>query len=92
MHIDEVSPFVSRLRKTFDDISTLPMPVIAALDGAALGGGLELALACDFRFASKNQIQIFLIKREIILFKMTILKGSSTKMGLVETKLGIIPG
>ncbi|XP_057177890.1 methylglutaconyl-CoA hydratase, mitochondrial isoform X2 [Triplophysa rosa] len=47
----------------------LPMPTIAAIDGAALGGGLEMALACDIRVAA-----------------------TSAKMGLVETKLAIIPG
>lgn len=38
----------------FSRISSLPMPVIAAVDGAALGGGAELAYAADFRIASQS--------------------------------------
>ncbi|XP_076360345.1 methylglutaconyl-CoA hydratase, mitochondrial [Tachypleus tridentatus] len=69
MSESEVGPFVARLRGMSIEIHDLPVPTIAVLDGAAMGGGLELALACDLRVAA-----------------------SSAKMGLVETKLAIIPG
>ncbi|KYQ93206.1 enoyl-CoA hydratase/isomerase domain-containing protein [Tieghemostelium lacteum] len=50
----EVSQFVYDIRSSFTEIETLPMPVIAAVEGVALGGGTEMILACDFRIASKS--------------------------------------
>lgn len=69
MTVQDVGRFVSKLRLMMTNIEQLPAPVIAAIDGHALGGGLEMALACDMRVVSCN-----------------------AKLGLVETKLGIIPG
>ncbi len=48
----EVYSFCQASRVTFSKIENLGKPVIAVLNGIALGGGVELSLACDFRLAS----------------------------------------
>ena len=54
----------------FDRLARLPMPKVAAIHGACMGGGFEVTLACDWRIASDHE---------------------STKIGLPETQLGILP-
>lgn len=51
---EEARSFVDGLRAMLNAIEDLEMPTIAAVDGVALGGGLELALACDIRVCSEK--------------------------------------
>jgi 3-hydroxyacyl-CoA dehydrogenase len=62
-------PREEEYRQLFNAIEALPIPVVAAMHGTVLGGGLEIALACHYRVAQ-----------------------ASTRVGMPEVTLGIIPG
>jgi enoyl-CoA hydratase/carnithine racemase len=57
--------FNARFHEVFRTIETLPMVVFALIDGHCLGGGFELALACDLRFASEAEWEIGLTEVEV---------------------------
>ena len=67
---DEVQRFIERGQEVFNHLAALNVPTVAAIHGVCLGGGFEMALACDYRIATADR---------------------ATKIGLPETKLGILP-
>jgi 3-hydroxyacyl-CoA dehydrogenase / enoyl-CoA hydratase / 3-hydroxybutyryl-CoA epimerase len=66
----ELGSIVDLGHRVFTRLEKLSVPSVAAINGVCLGGGCELALACDWRVASLDK---------------------STKIGLPETQLGILP-
>ena len=66
----QMTAFIALGQTVFSKIAALPFPTVAAVHGAAVGGGYEVCLACDWRVASPD---------------------ACTKLGLPETKLGLIP-
>ncbi|MFC3094261.1 fatty acid oxidation complex subunit alpha FadB [Alteromonas sediminis] len=66
---EEVLTWVGNTSRVFDRFEDLPFPTVCAVNGFALGGGCEMALACDMRVAD-----------------------NTTRIGLPEVKLGLMPG
>jgi len=58
------------MQRVLDELAALPFVTVAAINGPALGGGLEIALACDKRLAAD---------------------APNVRVGLTETRLGLIP-
>jgi len=52
--LDEATEMAVRMRRLCDRVATFPAPVIAALNGHALGGGAEVAIAADIRVAADD--------------------------------------
>ncbi len=72
---EQAFALVEDLKTSLRKLETSGKPVVAAITGTALGGGLELALACHYRIAIDSPKT-----------------SSTTKLGLPEVKLGLLPG
>jgi enoyl-CoA hydratase len=78
-------------RRFFDAVEEFPKPVIAMINGFCLGGGMELAMACDLRFASDNaklgqpEINLGIIPGGGGTQRLTRLAGEGKAMELILT-------
>lgn len=86
----------AKMQACFGRFAKMPKPVIAAINGHALGGGCELALACDFRIMSKGRIGLTEVSLGLIpgaggTQRMTRLLGRAKATELIFTAKQLEP-
>jgi enoyl-CoA hydratase len=87
--VDAQIAFIRDLQKVLSRIETLPLATLVEIGGAAMGGGLELALTCDFRVAA-NEAKLALPEVNLGLIpgaggtqRLTALCGAATAKRLI---------
>jgi enoyl-CoA hydratase len=91
MNYEKAKCFSKLGQNTFSRLEGLKIPVIAAVNGYALGGGCELAMACDFRIISKNakfgqpEVQLGLIPGYLGTKRFSRLSGTGNAMYAILT-------
>lgn len=87
----EDQAFTRALRLVLDDLAALPVPTIAAISGACMGLGMQLALACDLRLATDDArfavpvAKLGLMVDHWTVQRLALLAGHSTARWMVMT-------
>ncbi len=88
---DDARDMALRMRSLLDRLATLPIPVVAGINGHAFGGGCETAIACDFRIAAHdvrmafNQVELAITPAWGGIERLQALAGRSRALYLTTT-------
>jgi enoyl-CoA hydratase/carnithine racemase len=89
--LEDATAMAETMRRVLDRLATLPIPVLAAVNGAAYGGGAEVAVACDIRIAADdvecafNQVALGIMPAWGGIERLTALVGRGRAMALMTT-------
>jgi enoyl-CoA hydratase/carnithine racemase len=88
---EDAAAMATTMRAVLDRMATLPIPVIAAVNGDAYGGGAEVAVACDMRIAAEdvrcgfNQVALGIMPAWGGIERLTALVGRARALKLMAT-------
>jgi enoyl-CoA hydratase len=89
--LEDATAMAATMRAVLDRVATLPVPVLAAVNGDAYGGGAEVAVACDIRIAADdvrcafNQVALGIMPAWGGIERLTALVGRGRALALMTT-------
>ena len=89
--LEDATAMAATMRSVLDRLATLPVPVLAAVNGDAYGGGAEVAVACDIRIAADdvrcafNQVALGIMPAWGGIERLTALVGRGRALALMTT-------